>query len=263
MAVPKSTFTCLDVSSMGFTLPDRSTECMYECWVKTSASSQQYIFTKSSTSNIYTCGITSSGYAFLQLETNSPIVSSAKLNDNIWHHVCLIVSSSYSIIRLIIDGVTIIDTTLALSSNLNIRLFNDGTLNSNQFKGQVYNIRVWDLSTTTFVNNSYTVSTLNDTIIQKNRRLILSTGNTNTITDISSGGMNISRKTSITYEATPEIPLPVTNDILTNCILCQDLSNNKLKNYAGDLSGSTLFTLVDVSGTAFQMLDISYSIYQP
>ena len=240
MAVPKPNFTCLDITSMGITIPTGGDVAhLNQCWFRTSNLSKQYLFYKSSTS--YACGIDANGNPFAEYNGTTVTITTINVADNVWHHMAMVCVPNSTVTRILIDG-SIASSTIAttsLGALTSINIFNDG--NTNQFIGQVYNIRSINLNATAL----YTSSITNETIA-KDRRLIYSRPFAN---------YNTARV--VNTSTTPEL---VSSRIMTS-IPCQDLDNNNIKNY--NRTGSSYYTTIVPTGTGYGMISIPYSKFQP
>lgn len=267
MAVPKSTFTCLNVTSMTFTMSDAA-NCIHECWFKTNQTSMQYLFFKSTAT--YACGINANGYPFVKWNTTTVSMDSTSgivVNDDKWHHVALVVKTGVAS-RILIDGIYSVNTTFGTVSAGSVRMFSNSTTYTNQFVGQVYNIRTFQL--TSLITSSYSefisysVSTPDDILnglIKKNCRLILDRVTSFVCTD---------RTDRYLYSITPEIDFSQDsnltgttnlNRILLNSIPCQGLgASNRLLNYN---SATTTPNTITPTGTGYNTTTVPYSIEQP
>lgn len=240
MAVPKPTFTCLDITSMGIAISTGGNVAhLNQCWFRTVNASKQYLFYKSSTG--YACGINANGNPFVQYNGTTVTITTVNVADNVWHHMAMVCVPNATL-KILIDG-SISSTTIvttSLSTVTSVRMFNNGTLGSEQFIGQVYNIRSINLNATAL----YTSSITNETIA-KDRRLIYSRpfANYNAARLVDTG-------------ATPELE---SSRIITS-IPCQDLTSGRfLNNYTTSSTPTTILP----TGTGYGITSIPYSRFQP
>jgi hypothetical protein len=238
MAAPKPDFTCLNITSMGITIPTGGDVAhLNQCWFRTNNASKQYLFYKSSTS--YACGINANGNPFAEYNGTTVTITSINVADNIWHHMAIVCLPNSTTTRILIDGSIVSSniTTGTLGTSTNINMFNDG--NTNQFIGQVYNIRSIILNAAAL----YTSGITNQTIA-KDRRLIYSRPFVNS---------NTARPVLTT--TTPELE----SSRITTSIPCQNLTNGNLNNY----TNSSTPTAIVPTGTGYEIISIPYSKFQP